>query len=41
MKTELNVTYKKRRRKYLTENKKKKEAITKLEQVIKGAPSTQ
>ena len=36
MKTELNVMYKKRIRKYLTENKKIKEVVKKMEQVIKS-----
>jgi len=40
MKTELNITYKKRTRKYLTENKKIKEVVRKMDQVNKSAPST-
>jgi len=40
MKTELNITYKKRTRKYLTENKKIKEVVRKVEEVNKCELST-
>ena len=37
MKTELNATYKKRIRNYLTENKKRKEVVREMEHIMKSA----